>query len=159
MKRLIYSLLLGIIVPGTVALMLRYNHENKLAEFSAVTVQVQSAEIQPDKTSTKGLKQLTLQASYVAFGQRYSWNTVLRPLARSQNERALTLVDAVNSKKSVEAWVRKISPEKLILFLPETPLNPLTYFFLIFMGFVLALIALLVGSNLIPRDPLKPAHR
>jgi hypothetical protein len=158
MKRLIYSLLLGIIVPGAVALMLRYDHEEKLAEFSAVTVQVQSAQIQPDKTSTKGLKQLTLQASYVAFGQRYSWSTELRPLTRSQNEKALTLVDAVNSKKSVEGWVRKISPEKLILFPAESPLNPLTYFFLIFIGLVVALMALLVGSKVIPRAPLKPPH-
>ena len=158
MKRLITSLLLGIIVPVAVALMIRDDYQSKLAGMTAVMVQVQAAEIQPDKTSAKGLKQIALQASYVAFGQRYSWNTLL-PLASSQNEKAFVLVEAAKCKGDVKGWVRKASPEKLILFLPDSPLNPLTYFFLMVIGLVVALMTMLAGAGLISRDSHMPQHR
>jgi hypothetical protein len=158
MKRLITSLLLGIVVPVAVALMIRDDYQSKLAEMTAVMVQVQAAEIQSDKTSAKGLKQIALQASYVAFGQHYSWSTVL-PLASSQNEKAFVLVDAAKSKGDVKGWVRKVSPEKLILFLPDSPLNLLTYFFLMLIGLAVASMSMLAGAGWTSRDSHLPSPR
>jgi hypothetical protein len=157
MKKLIISLLLGAILPIAVALMLRYDYEAKLADFSTVLVKVQTAEIQPVAMSTKGLKQLTLLTSYAAFGEHYSWSAVL-PLNRSQNERAVVLVDAAKNKGVVDGWVRKTYPDKLILFLPESPLNPLTYFYLMLSGFVVALMTMLAGTKLILSDSQKSPH-
>ncbi len=122
-----------------------------------VAAKIHSANMQKSTTSAKSLQQLQTHYSYSASGSSYEWRGLV-PLATSQNTAASRFVQIAQiaqsdkSEKVIQAWVRKGSPDKLLLFLPEKQLNPFVFFFLVCLGIVVMLVSTVAGSGLTLRS-------
>lgn len=158
MKRLIAALILGTTIPVLVAALLYYDDENQRAQLIPIMVRIHHAEVQPVKNTAKQLKLLSVHYSYTASGHSYEWNGLL-PLSSLQYEEAYSLVKTAQNEKYVEAWVRKETPDKLVLFLPKDRLSIPVYFFLVCLGFVVILITMLAGPGLTRRSTGRALRR
>ena len=150
MRRLWIAIFFGTTIPALVAVLFYYVDKDQRAQLVPVTVQILHAEVQSVGKTAKQLKQLSVHYSYTALGHLYEWNGYL-PLSSLQYEDAYSLVIAAQKKENVEAWVQKESPNKLVLFFPQSSFGIPLYFGLVCIGFLVIVISMLAGSGLTRR--------
>lgn len=137
-----------------IAFFLSADDKKMYDQLMPVAAKIHSADMQKSTTSAKSLQQLEIHYSYSASGSSYEWRGSV-PLAASQNTEASRFVQIAQNDKSekvIQAWVRKGSPDKLVLLLPEKQLNPVVFFFLVCLGIVVMLISMVAGSGLTLRS-------
>ena len=147
MRRLWVAMFFGTIIPALVAVLFYYVDKDQRAKLVPVSVRIHHAEVQSIEKTAKQLKQLSVHYSYTAFGHFYEWNGYY-PLSSLQYEDAYSLVIAAQKKENFEAWVQKESPNKLVLFPPQSSFGIPLYFGLVCIAFLVILISMFVGSGL-----------
>lgn len=136
----------GATIPALIAVLIYYRDKDEREKLVPVLVRIHHAEVQSIEKTAKQLKKLSIQYSYTAFGKFYEGSGYF-PLSSSQNKYAYSLVITVEKKEIIEAWVNKESPDKLILFFPDS-FGPPLYFVLVWIGLVVIMISMLAGSGL-----------